>query len=86
VFDPTIKRIIKSNWDIEHVQLSRDGNTLFWIVNEDAYSKLYKKSLKANEMEEISLEKEGVIEELDHRTIIHIKIFNLYLSQMHLIL
>jgi hypothetical protein len=45
-----------------------------------------KKSLKANEMEEISLEKEGVIEELDHRTIIHIKIFNLYLSQMHLIL
>jgi hypothetical protein len=41
-------------------------------------------------MEEISLEKEGVIEELrivlDLGTIFHIKIFNLYLFQMHLIL
>lgn len=77
MFDPKIERIIKSNWDIEPVQL-RDGNTLFWIVNEDVYSKLYKKSLKANETEEISLEKEGVIEELrivlDLRTIFHVKI------------
>lgn len=64
IFNSKIDRVVNTKWDIEHVELSKDGSILLYIANESGYSKMYKKNLKTNETQQLGLQKKGVIEEL----------------------
>lgn len=56
-----LKWIETPDWDIEDVDLSRDGRFLALVVNEDGYSKLYVRELSTNELHEYPDLPRGVI-------------------------
>jgi len=49
------------DWDIEHVALSRDGQYLAWVVNEDGYSRLYLRDLHTGALVDLPELPVGVI-------------------------
>jgi dipeptidyl aminopeptidase/acylaminoacyl peptidase len=62
IYKSELENISTPNFDIEHIELSRDGKVLVWCVNENGYSQIYTKKLLTNHIEKLQFQTKGVIE------------------------
>jgi len=58
-----IEWIYTCNWDVELMDMSKDGKTLAWIVNENGYSRMHIKNLRTNEYKKLNMP-DGVIKQI----------------------
>ena len=63
VFSSELNWISDPRFDIESVNLSKDGRLLVWSINENGYSKIFRKDLVVDEIYPLQIQK-GLIQEL----------------------